>query len=300
VAAALLAGCGGSQTPVGAPRAQEAFGKGAFQAASDKDYLYISDDGAYRIKVLTFPGGKPIRRFPGAGWLCTNPKSGNLYASYDGLTEYAPGGSSKMGEAQYPQGSALRGCAVDPTTGSVAVVGSEGYSKEAVVLVYRSIDKKPKVYADSNFYRFLFCGYDGQGNLFIDDASNVLFELPAGKTEITNITFSVGKHVFAGTVQFDGTHITAEDPFYYPTIFRLSVSGSQGTVVGVTRLGSPHPFRFEKYTWIDKNTVLGSWGGTPKRYALGYWYYPKGGGPPFRLLDKLHPDFIATGITSGE
>jgi|HubBroStandDraft_1064217.scaffolds.fasta_scaffold179680_2 hypothetical protein len=124
VAAALLAGCGGSQTPVGAPRAQEAFGKGAFQAASDKDYLYISDD--------------------------------------------------------------------------------------------------------------------------------------------------------------------------------LSVSGSQGTVVGVTRLGSPHPFRFEKYTWIDKNTVLGSWGGTPKRYALGYWYYPKGGGPPFRLLDKLHPDFIATGITSGE
>jgi hypothetical protein len=77
VAAALLAGCGGSQTPVGAPRAQEAFGKGAFQAASDKDYLYISDDGAYRIKVLTFPGGKPIRRFPGAGWLCTNPKSGN-------------------------------------------------------------------------------------------------------------------------------------------------------------------------------------------------------------------------------
>ena len=120
------------------------------------------------------------------------------------------------------------------------------------------------------------CAYDDQGNLFIDGSTTTggieFAELPAGSSAISNITLDK-KLENAGAVQWDGTYITVEDG---STIYRLSVSGSTGTVVGTTKLLARQD-AWKSLNFIYHHRVIAPDGA--QRGHVGFWPYPSGGKP---------------------
>ena len=88
----------------------------------------------------------------------------------------------------------------------------------------------PTYYSDSEIPDPIFCGYDNQGNLFIDGGP--FAELPSGSGTFTN--FKLNKHIYqGGQVQWDDKHITVTS-VNANRIYRLQISGSAGTIIGTT------------------------------------------------------------------
>ena len=93
---------------------------------------------------------------------------------------------------------------------------------------------------------YRFCGYDSNGNLFVDGVNDssafVLAELPKGSGSFTNIDFTQ-KIEWPGGVQWDGKFIAVGDTDT-GTIYRTNAAG---TVKGSTQLsGSNYVNQF----WI--------------------------------------------------
>lgn len=298
-AGVLLAGCGGSQNMVSTSRPGAIFTQGgANKAAPSEGYLYVYEFGLGRIATLTYPGGKQVRTFRDTGRLCTDPNSGNLYVSTGPyIDEYTPGGSQNIQNVQLPFGYVGQGCAVDAATGNIVIAGSKktGTStSEAAVLVYSSLSQNPSIYSDSTKQYFAFAGYDNGGNLFVDTYSS-LEELPKGGNTFTHISLTQ-QIINAGTVQWDGSYITVEAPDHRPRIYRVSVSGSVGTIIGEIKLGK-RIFRAPAYSWINGNTVIAPWANSRKNAKIGYWSYPAGGKVPNRILAGFkYADTLVIGI----
>ena len=88
--------------------------------------LYISDYLYGAVWVYSFPTGKlegKLISFQGPQGECTN-KSGNVWItnSYGSdIIEYAHGGSKPIATLTVPGYQETHGCAIDPTTGNLAV-----------------------------------------------------------------------------------------------------------------------------------------------------------------------------------
>jgi hypothetical protein len=213
-----------------------------------------------------------------------------MFFATGGILEYGFGGTKQIGEISGTASEGTWFCAVDPTTGNLATTwgktGSEGKG-EGWVAVYADISSTPQVYKIPNMGIYYYCGYDNQGNLFVDGLTHygaVLFaELPKGANAFTAISLS--QSVF-GYIQWDGTYITIEN-VQPPIIYRISISGSSGTIVGTTKLRASKKTKNVPYafTWIDGDTVLSSQGG-PKNPNVGFWNYPAGG-KPYRVIRGL-------------
>jgi hypothetical protein len=126
---ALLAGCGGSQPPIGAPRAMPQ--SSAHKAAGSYSALLYVASGAYDTgDMYTFPAGKHVGKItlPGvdsAYGMCSDsggdvfittippqPAPGSIY-------EYSYGGTTPI--ATLADDDLPYGCSWDPTTGNLAV-----------------------------------------------------------------------------------------------------------------------------------------------------------------------------------
>jgi hypothetical protein len=286
VAAALIAGCSQSQFAAG-PLSQ-AQAAGHRPATSGSALLYATT--ASGILMLTYPDGQvygKIKKDIGLD-LCSDPNSGNVYVpSNSVIFEYAHGGKNPIATFALTSNYDLGGCAVNSATGDLAVVNISNNGTN--LLVFPAGSGTPKMYTDSNVHNFLFCGYDNQGNLFIDGyptggGNPILAELPAGSGTIQAI--NVGSVEPAGTIQWDGQHITVEDPSP-PTIYQLDVSGSTATVVGTTKIRNQTKTKNtpKALTYIYGGTVIASEGKGNKR--IGLWNYPQGGKPAEVLNDLL-------------
>jgi hypothetical protein len=129
-----------------------------------------------------------------------------------------------------------------------------------------------------------FCGYDSNGNLFIDGKNSGggfrFAELPAASSEITDVDVEASIQ-YGGAVQWDGQDIaiaafpSSSGPL---TIYRVQVNGSTATVVGSTVLKSKNG-QFAGQTWIDGSTIVAIVSRLRKPDNLGYWGYPDGGKP---------------------
>jgi hypothetical protein len=104
-------------------------------------------------------------------------------------------------------GNQALGCSVDPTTGSIAVVyRGDG----ADIAVFPNGGGTPALY-DSHLDSS-YCGYDGNGNLFVNGYNGQqygLSELPTGSSEFTRLSIN-GSLGEPREVQWDGTYITWE------------------------------------------------------------------------------------------
>ena len=296
----MLAGCGESQPPTDAPgvvlqsRATathaERGGSWMLPEAGHDDLLYAdaSGENADNVYVFSYPKGKLVGTITQSETqyqqgLCSDAKGHvfvtTLSTTDDGgnVYEYAHGGTTPI-ETLYEFGVWPWGCGVDPHTGDLAVASINLESLNSYVEVYRNARGTPKLYADDQIVNYMFCGYDNEGNLFVDGSGSgpqVYFgELPREGSTLMNVSLSKTIDWY-GQVQWDGAYITLEDQ-PDSSIYRLKVSGSTAMIVGTTSL--------ERWTdtapaqsWIENGTIIQPNGNAATE--MRFWHYPAGGYP---------------------
>jgi hypothetical protein len=314
-AVALLAGCGGSQPPIGASGAMPQTFASAMHAergeswmlsgATSQDLLYVSAGGYSgqqgAVLVLSFPKGDLVGTLTGfsvPSGECVD-ESGDVFVADGGadtIREYAHGGTTPIATLNDP--GEPYGCSVDPTTGNLAVTnGSDS------VAIYPSAQGTPTLYSDPSIYEYLFCAYDNHGNLFVDGTtSDLIGELPKGGASFTNITFN-GAIAGPSSMQWVGGKLVIVDdgaPWRTPTpVDRVQISGSTGIVVGTTHLKSQYGgvAAYVQY-WIQGHNIVGPErsNGDGHRF-LGFWGYPTGG-KPIQTLRHFDSGYLWAAVVS--
>ena len=291
-AAAMLAGCGGSQPPVGAPGAlpqASAIANHHLKGKSGSgDLIYAASNGV--SYVFTYPAGKLVGSINfGAQDICSD-NSGNVYLPVDtNIYEFSHGATKPTATLNVL--GAGRGCAVDPSSGNLAVTFYPASGSDVAIfhngqVSYYNMEPSPQ-----------YCGYDNEGNLFLDyptnDGSLGFVELPAGESQFQTITITPPLNNNAlGRIQWDGTYLTLESGIkrhrapHVQQIDRLSISGSTATVVGITNLRGIR--RAATLSWIYDGAVIVPFGNAGNLSRnLGYWKYPKGGKPATTIKNPV-------------
>jgi hypothetical protein len=310
-AAAMLAGCGGSQPPIGAPGAMaqtsalathadrgkswmlleakriarhDRAGSWMSPAAKHESLLYVSDTRT-KVYVYSYPKGDlvgTLTGFDGPLGECVDSKGDVWVVEYSSndIVEYAHGGTQAIATLTTPVRS--YGCSVDASSGNLAVAGSE-------LAVYTDATGEPATYSDSDFPEYTYCTYDGSGDLFADNVGQTLgiAELPSGSSQLKTITLN--ENLGPGSMQWDGSYVAVEGsvvkyaaggPLGPLQVYRVSVSGSTGTIVGETLLKTnvdKNKF-WGAQLWISGDVIVGvdSYR-RPRSPAILSWRYPKGG-----------------------
>jgi hypothetical protein len=294
VAAAMLAGCSGSQPPIGRTGSDAAAVSGVAHTRSHSgswmlpeakrsSLLYVSDAQSNEVTVYTFPSGRLVGVLDGFNdpyGECVD-KEGHVFITSDNgsqILEYPHGSSSPIATIS-DSGEHPAGCSINPVTGQLAVNNAYTVSNNAGSISLYTYRRHrgwgfPKMYADSAFFYMYFCGYDDRGNLYVDgytayDGSFVLAVLPAGRKTFTNLTLNQTINV-AGGIMWDGHYMTIGDSgLSVSPIYRFKVRGTSASVVGTTALSGPNVNQF----WISGDTVAGPEQGNE---TVGIWTYPSG------------------------
>ena len=298
IAAAILAGCGGSQPPIGAPGAMPQGQTITEHAAHDRswmlpeakhdDLLYIAGTPVFPngvVYVYTYPQSKLVGTLTGfvePFGECTDSAGDVFIVAYSNASmnsstiyEYAHGGTSPIAALSDP--NVAFGCAVDPTTGNLAASGNG-------VAIYQDARGNPTIY--SSDFAFHYCGYDDEGNLYLSAASDSsyneaqLVRLARGSSEFEQITLNkpLYKYTLWPSVQWDGKHMTVvSNPYRKPLlIYRIHISGSSATVAGTTEVSSSKN-HYGGQTRIQGDTIVGT-GYAKRAYESAFlWPYPTGG-----------------------
>ena len=230
----MLAGCGGSQPPIGAPGATQqasaithaARGKSwMLPEAKRRDLLYLTSP--YRVTIYTFPPAHKVGKLSIPSELlygeCTDAV-GDVFivdANY-GAYEYPHGGTTMVASIQNPLPNS-HGCAIDPVTGNLAIASAGG---KKVLSIFRYNPKRgwrfAKTYADATMKYAYYCTYDSGGNLYIDGTPRsqsgfVLAEQTSGASKLTDI--SMNKSLGGpGEVQWDGSYLAIGDITVSPSV----------------------------------------------------------------------------------
>jgi hypothetical protein len=312
VAAATLAGCGGSQPPLGAPGAMQHSPALATHAERGKSWmlpeakannlLYVADEG---VGIIVYSYGPSRLRYVGllgepqfAEGECVD-RAQNIFITDDsvngsgGIFEYAHGGTSPIAILGDPDALPMN-CSGDLTTGNLAVVGYPYHGVSNGVAIYKKARGRPTFYASA--FAVYDCGYDDKGNLFIDGgviSGRLDFaELPKGSTTFRKITLNQSFRA-AGGIQWDGKHLAVGD-FYEAMIYQFDISGKRGTEVGSTPLtGSGEVWQF----FIDGDRVI-----APSNFNDEYsgfvnvYDYPAGGAAKRTRYNADNPYGVAVSL----
>jgi hypothetical protein len=233
--------------------------------------------------VFSYPRGKHVGRISPSnmyGGLCSD-KNGNVYiVDYHGgssttIYEYVHGGTTP--NASLVEEGGGFGCAIDTTTGNLAVTNTKS------VAIFAKAQGVPTYYEASDF--LFYCTYDTSGNLFISTYKTYkppkILELPSGSSTFIDIT--IDEQVVITSLQWKNGELIAAGwgPGSSPDmrLYRISTAGSQGTIVGNTTLRTHHDLDSigGQYLVVGK-TAIGPYSrGVAGGMAM--WPYPKGGTP---------------------
>ena len=154
------------------------------------------------------------------------------------IFEYAHGGTKKIAKLE-DTGWEPHGCSVDPATGDLAVANYcqgtvDDCSQPGNIAIYKGAKGKPRSIAlDGLLNNASFCGYDDNGNLFVDgiDASSntSLSELAKGASNLHHVTIQNALGV-PENVQWDGTYVSVGDATANE-IHRFTIVNYEGTEV---------------------------------------------------------------------
>lgn len=307
-AVALLAGCGRSQPPIGAPGAMLQTSAVAAHAdrpaswmlpeAKHENLLYVADYGvgvivySYRPSRIKYVGllSSPQQ----AEGECVD-KAQNIFVTAGpyGIFEYAHGGTNPIRILAVPDNEPLN-CSIDPTTGDLAAAGYPYLRGSYGVAIYRRARGRPTFYTDGDFGDYE-CGYDDKGNLFIGgyvfSGSLNFAELPKGGSTFENIALNQSFHA-AGGIQWDGKHLAVGD-LYAGYIYQFDIRGKRGTEVGSTPLtGAGTVWQF----FVDGDRVI-----VPSTFqdysgSVNVYAYPTGGAARKTRLNAYDPDGVAVSL----
>ena len=259
--------------------------------------LYLSSSSTGNVYVFTYPGGQLVGTLTGLDWSAQGEcvdSSGDVFITTSSASgkknliyEYAHGGTDPIATLNNP--TYAYGCAVDPTTGNLAVSGAD------TVAIYKNATGTPKTYSSTDL-EFFFCGYDDAGNLYLTaangDPSQVeLIRLANGSSTFQPISLKATLYndsLLVPSVQWDGKQMTVSSVRDYKdplTIYRLRILGTTATVAGTTHLKVKHNSHAGQ-SWIQGKTVIGIEtldNVRTEKYRdysnASLWAFPKGGEP---------------------
>ena len=283
VAAAMLAGCGGPQPPIGTLGAMpqsSAVGTHADPGTSrmlpetgSGDLIYATG-GCGGVCVLSYPNGAlldSISLSGGVGGDCSNAMGDVFVTNNNQILKYAHGGTTPIATLTLP-GDDATGCSVDSATHNLAVVfGGSGVN----IAIFANAEGTPTVY--SAHTGALYCGYDDASNLFVSGSSGSTPQLSelangAGDFSILSVIGNLGN---PGQVQWDGAYLTYEGLSRGSIkISRLTISGSKARVVSKTQFESG--IRNAIQSWIYDGAVVIPYSTRGQAIdKVGLWAYPK-------------------------
>lgn len=304
VASAALAACSRALPPGAparvAPLARHDGGKSwmSADAPSIKELLYVSDWGTDEVFVYNYKSGALVGRLTGFAQpygQCVDGNGNVWITNLDakGVVEYAHGASKPLRTLRSAGHSS--GCAIDPTTGNLAVTNLE---LPAELQIYKKAAGTPAVYKNPSCSQDMWSpGYGKKGNLYVEgsnESTTAVCELAHGGSELRGpiklLNFTIG---LGGGVMWDGAHLAFTDQYYngqtITALYRVTVAESGSlqltgtTVLKDRKCGSgvrvPQPFVVGA-----KNTPLNRTQGTIvvggnlqclNRFA--FWHYPAGG-----------------------
>lgn len=254
------------------------------RGAAGADLLYISDLGANAVDYYTYPGGSLIGKLTGFGsvaGLCSD-KAGDVFVVDEAgpIQMYAHGGKTSKRKLQ--TSGAPYGCAIDPTTGNLALTQLSSYSYGAIA-IYPQSKGTPKIYRDKGIDATWFCGYDNKGNLFADAwdsfGTNMLVELPAGAHSFKKF-YLPKSFQNPGGVQWDGKYIAVSNRGA-SVIDRITESGHVAATIKLKDGANVEQF------WIQGSTLIGPNAQSPG--TVPFWRYPAGGTPSKTLSGFYYP-----------
>jgi hypothetical protein len=251
--------------------------------------LYVSESGKDAVGIYSYPqlkriGALTVKTPEG---LCVNPRSDDVWVVSGPLTnkvtEFTHGGTKpvrvlKIGNSltQY----FLNACAVNPTNGDLAVVTTVSSSNPGGLFVFKHATGTPKFYQDPDISAYAFVGYDSSGDAFVD-GTNIndlgrLGELPAGATQMKDVTPKGLKLRFPGGVQYDGTDLAVGNQ-RHGRVYRISGAA----IIGTTQLIDACTVQ---QFFIDTTTgVLIAPSVCGPKAGLLIYKYPAGGAPIKKL-----------------
>jgi hypothetical protein len=307
-AVAVLSACGTTASPftpgsgpaiLNSPLASRSEKSWILAEAKHEDLLYVSDNGANDVLMLSYPDLKLVGKLQGFGsprGLCAD-KAGDVFiTNFQGqdILEYAHG--SKLPKANLTEhGHSPYDCAVDPTTGNLAVAnycdgiasssGCDFDKRPDDLVVFPKGKGSPRDYSLASFANYEFCAYDQAGNLLVDGLgaegySPVQFaELPAGGKSLKQITLNKTMDE-PGAIQWDGSHFAVEnDPYRGIVIYQFQINKGLGKAVGSTPLEGT---QLVQEFLIDGSKLVAPGEKTVRyneTYPIYFWNYPAGGEP---------------------
>lgn len=289
--AALLAGCGGAQSPA-LPQAPSAHVQAHRVSASSGDLLYVVNGTYSDVEVFTYPNGKHVETLTGLSEpseACSDDNGNVFVTNYNdppAVYEFHHG-AKKPTQVLSVSSNALS-CAVDPMTNNLAVSYIDG------IAVFPNEFGTPTLYPSAIYEYFGSISYDGSGNLFVDGSyQNKYFriwELPVGEGSFLNVRFPKGQlDGYEAQIQWDGQYITLEDTLYN-TILRVEFSSEgvpqpgyvNGTVVGDIAFDNCFG-NTDGLSWIQGSALIVPCETITRKYGVHGYAYPEGGKPK-RLL----------------
>jgi hypothetical protein len=294
IASPLCAGCAilTACAPTGiAPRTPTAFTEAGNATAA---LLYLSDWRTNQVFVYDYSTHSAAGRLTGLrrpSGECVDAAHHVWIAELLGsrVVEYAHGGATPIAHLQtagYPIG-----CAVDPTTGNLAVANFYRKSASGTIQVWAKAAGAPKTFAPTKLYYLWPPAYDNNGNLFAEgrylDGTTGVTELARAATELRSVTLRGAAIHFAGGAFWDGTHVGLTDQSSAnggtTVLYRMHFDGAVGSVVGRTHLADTCD---HGQTDVAAPFVFGQGAGTRViggnlscARRVDYWSYPAGGDP---------------------
>lgn len=270
--------------------------------ATHQDLVYVSDAPANSVKVYGFTTHKLVGTLTGINGpfgVCDDP-AGYVWVVAWGnnkIIEYAHGGTKVLKILSVPN-SDLYDCAVDPTTGNLAVTnwGAKNWYR-GNVLIFKPGSTKPETYAGGQVWFYYGVTYDDKGNLFTDGWASyltgvfTLAELPKGSEKMKRIALSPDiEPPILGGVRWDGKYVAIGN---WTTVVEYQVQGSFAQRRGYTQMSYHWPIGLFSITRTGQRKIIApDTAGDPG--AIQYWNYPRGGNPTYTIKEGRSGPFAAT------
>jgi hypothetical protein len=308
---AMLSGCSGSGSSGPLPAGREAGPSAGHRiggrswadaGANQQDLLYVTNSNGlvdiFRYWKHELVG--VLTDFTSPLGECAD-RSGNVYIVDNGaqsILEYAHGGTKAIATI-IDKGYEPHGCAVDPTTGNLAVANYSsteytGYADTGNIAIYAHGAGTPKYYG-SDDGRFTNLAYDDRGNLLVtalnyfyysSTPTTLFYYLPHhGKSllsmNLPNDSFYYGWPQVS-SINYDGTYWVAATG---GNLYRYTINIKAQEVDEIQLSGAK-----------DEMGEIALYRKTPKAQAteavagagfVGYWQYPAGGDAYFEITSYL-------------
>ncbi len=248
--------------------------------------LYVADVSTGDVYVFSYPAGTLAGTLTGfylPSGLCMD-KRDDVFVTEAGngtIVEFARGATSPMKTLHEKAALVPNACAVDPTTGDLAVMnqGNPFAHQRGGVAIYRKARGRPVRYRA--MYHPYCGGYDSNGNLFVDGEHESfqafeLDELAKGGKRLERISVDQSFGL-AGGIFWDGTRLAIGD-VWGSVIYEFTVDGRQASEVEITPLTNTG-----QYVWsffLDGQTVVApNYTQSGGASNVNVFSYPAGGAP---------------------